>query len=105
MKADGDLVWGKGPVIDVEQTPLGPFEKQAFALLHGLIQQAYGVLDVRPHLFGVAEVFSTQRVGIELFRGCRGCRDYLILAGDDHAQPLAQVLGVQQFADADAVGA
>ncbi len=89
-------------MIDVEQAALGRLEQDALAGLQRLVQQARRVGDVRPHLLGVAEVLVAQRVGVERAGVRRQAAQQAVLARHDGAQPLAQVLGIQQFADADA---
>ena len=74
--------------------------------LQPVVQQVRGVGDERPHALGVAEVLVAQRVGVErLSRPTASPANALhhpVLARHDGAQPLAQVVRVEQFADADA---
>src|SRR5262249_31344606 len=56
------------PVIDIEQAALSRLEQKPLAALESLVQKLSGVLDVRPEPLGVAQVFITECVGIELPR-------------------------------------
>ena len=83
--------------------PWAASKRMRLALAERLVQQARGVRDVRPQLLGVAQVFVADGVGVER----PGRRRQRLQAGGScartiSAQPFAQMIGVQQLADADA---
>src|SRR5262249_52660792 len=112
---------GVGTVVYVEQAALGRLEEDSLSRPEGVVQQANRVGDVRAYPLGVFAVLAAEHIDVEgkrlgggrgrspegnvdhLCDGSQGA-EQTVLARDDVADALAQVGGVEQFADADTTG-
>ena len=90
-------------MVHVEQAALGRLEQDALArLARRRASSCVGVGDVRPDLLARRPRYSLhRRVGVELLGVRRQAAQQAVLALDDGPQPLAQMIGMEQLADAD----
>ena len=77
--------------------------RDALALVDRVEQERRRVADVRPEEFAVRDVLVGEAVGVERLAAQRG--EDAVLVRDDGAESRSQMIGVQQFLDADAVEA
>src|SRR6266851_4973173 len=89
-------------MVHVEQTPLGCFEQNSLAIAESLVKQSIRVCDEGPHPLSVTQVLLRQEIRIKYFGVRRQGAEHAVLTFDNHAEPLAQMVLLEQLAHAHA---
>ena len=92
-------------MVDVQERALGPLEQEPLAVGDGAMEPGGRVADVRPQALGQAEVLVGDLARVERREVGQHRGEQAVLVVDDPAEVLAELLGVEQVADADAVHA